>query len=122
MIMTTYHDFRSLRWAIRPVCPTKSRDITSSGWARTGNGGGRGGFGSGTPCPNDRLAMIMNRAKARLLTWPVLLEGAECRTPGRLRLVIMRLVPPGRHLSHDHDRSGEGTLDPHAASGCTVVP
>src|SRR5215471_12498243 len=51
MIMTTYHDFRSLRWAIRPVCPTKSRDITSSGWAQTGSGGRRGGFGSGAPWP-----------------------------------------------------------------------
>src|SRR5215470_8423962 len=55
MIMTTYHDFRSLWWAIRPVCPTKSRDITSSGWARTGSGGGRRGFGSGRSRPGRWL-------------------------------------------------------------------
>src|SRR5215472_580608 len=61
MIMTTYHDFRSLRWAIRPVCPTQTRDITSSGWVRTGSGGGRAGFGFGLPCSNDQIPMIMAR-------------------------------------------------------------
>src|SRR5215468_7276200 len=63
MIKATYHDFRLLRWVICPVCPTKSRDITSSGWARTGSGGGRGGFGSGAPCPSDHLPMITNKAR-----------------------------------------------------------
>jgi len=37
--------------------------------------------------------------------WPVLLERAECRARGRRRFVIMRLVPLGRHQSHDHDCS-----------------
>jgi len=34
MIMTTCHDFWSLRWVICPVCPAQTRDITSSGWVR----------------------------------------------------------------------------------------
>src|SRR5215813_7430850 len=34
--MMTYHDFRPLWWVICPVCPAQTRDITSSGWARTG--------------------------------------------------------------------------------------
>jgi hypothetical protein len=55
MIKATYHDFRLLRWAICPVCPTQTRDITSSGWARTGSGGGRDGFGFGMPCPSDQI-------------------------------------------------------------------
>src|SRR5215471_18059695 len=40
MIISSYHDFRSLRRPICPVCPTQTRDITSSGWERTDGGGG----------------------------------------------------------------------------------
>src|SRR5215472_4528654 len=34
MIMTAYHDFRSFRWAICPVCPAQTRDITGLGAGR----------------------------------------------------------------------------------------
>ena len=44
MIMTTYYDFRSLRWVICPVCPAQTRDITSSGWVRTGKAADGGGL------------------------------------------------------------------------------
>src|SRR5262249_57540069 len=63
MIKATYHDFRLLRWVICPVCPTQTRDITSSGWVRTGSGGGRAGFGFGLPCSNDQVPMIMARER-----------------------------------------------------------
>jgi hypothetical protein len=32
---TSCHDFGLLRWAICPVCPAQTRDITSLGRART---------------------------------------------------------------------------------------
>src|SRR5215468_4255481 len=61
MIIASYHGFRSPRWAICPVCPTQTRDITSSGRARTGSGCGRGGFGSVAPCPSSDTAMITTK-------------------------------------------------------------
>jgi len=39
MIIASYHDFWSLLQAICPVCPTQTRDITSSGRPRTGHAG-----------------------------------------------------------------------------------
>src|SRR5262249_35405621 len=43
MIMTPYHDFGLLRWAICPVCPTEIRDITSLCACGMGCDGGCGG-------------------------------------------------------------------------------
>ena len=54
--------------------------------------------------------------------WPVLLEGTECRARGRLRVVIMRLVPLGRHQSHDHDRSARNSRRERAEHGNLEVP
>src|SRR5215470_12180926 len=48
MIIASYHDFRSLRRVICPVCPAQTRDITSSGGrgrAATDGGGRRAAVG-----------------------------------------------------------------------------
>src|SRR5215472_4985250 len=47
--MTSCHDFRSLRWVICPVCPTQTRDITSSG-RTAADGGGRRRTGRARRC------------------------------------------------------------------------
>src|SRR5262249_36511073 len=46
MITTTFHEFWWVRWVICPVCPTQTRDITSSGSGRPA-GGGRGAAADG---------------------------------------------------------------------------
>src|SRR5215468_2209207 len=75
MIKATYHDFRLLRWVICPVCPTQTRDITSSGWVRTGSGGGRAGFGFGLPCSTGGTPMIMTTAFPPVPIAPVVIMG-----------------------------------------------
>src|SRR5262249_31373996 len=45
MIIPSCHDFRSLWWAVCPICPTQARDITSSDRGRPGEYGA-GGLGS----------------------------------------------------------------------------